>query len=307
MSGQAMEWAIKNFPFLRAASEKVVLVKLAHRVRKDDNTGLVWAGVDCTAGDTGTSRQSVLRAQKNLEALGLIKVERRANKTSYIFLQLNFWLEVGATVAPKTVLETKPRVTKSHSRGANVAPLEVPTWHPNQKLNQTLNQKKQQADVVVFEKLIWEKPLAQSEKIACEILLAAAELPSEICQKFADEMGGQGRREPIRNPAGWLKNMIERYRRPGFSFAYSDQVAAARAGRLAQAERESLALPPPPKSDLQPASAAKTLSAVGRAALESMGRHPKTSPPLVKHQPTSSPGATSAHTVATSTPAAATP
>lgn len=102
MSGPAIDWAIRNFPFLTDATEKVVLVKLAHRVRKGDNTGLVWAGVDCTAADTGTSRSSVLRAQKHLEALGMIKVQRRANKTSHIFLQINFSLEVGAMVAPPT-------------------------------------------------------------------------------------------------------------------------------------------------------------------------------------------------------------
>lgn len=166
--------------------------------------------------------------------------------------------------------------------------------------------KQQQQPVVVIEKLFWEKPLADSEKTACEFLLAAANLPSEICQKFADEMVGVGRREPIRSPVAWVKNMIERYRRPGFSFAYADQVAAGRAGRAAQAQRESLALPPPKAraDDLQPASAAKTLSSVGRAALESMGRHPKTSPPLGKHQPMVSPGATSANRVATSTPTA---
>ena len=174
-------------------------------------------------------------------------------------------------------------------------------------MNQTLNQKQQQQPVVVVGEIIWEKPLAEREKTACEILLAAAELPSEICQKFADEMTGQGRREPIRNPAGWLRNMLGRYLQPGFTFAYAERVALARAARAAQAARESLAMPPPPKADVHPASAAKTLSAVGRAALAAMGRHPKTSPPLVKHQPTVSPGATSAHTVATSTPAAAPP
>ena len=129
-----------------------------------------------------------------------------------------------------------------------------------------MNKKQQHPPVVVvFEKLVWEKPIEENQKTACEILLAAAELPPEIRQKFADEMGGEGRREPIRNPAGWLKNMLWRYGQGGFSFAYADVVAAARSARAAQAARESLVLPAPPAR--LAGAPPRELSDVGREAL----------------------------------------
>lgn len=121
--------------------------------------------------------------------------------------------------------------------------------------------------------------MTAKQKTACEFLLAAAKLPPDTPQKFADEMAGGDRRAPIRNPVGWMKNMIDRYGRPGFSFTYADLVAAGRAGRAAQAERENLALPPPPRS-APPAVLA--LSPTGRAELAKMGRNPKPAPPQVE-------------------------
>jgi Helix-turn-helix domain len=268
VSGRALGWAFENLPFLRDASEKLVLAKLAQRA--DDEAAKCWPAVDTTAADLGISRRSVLRSFKNLEELGLIVVQRRPNCSSIFTLQLNFSLVVDATVARQA--EPADAIVSPSQCHRVTEP--VPPCHPNQTLNQTLN-KKQQHLVVVFEKLVWEKPLTTSEKTACEYLLAVAALPLEICQKFADEMAGDGRRQPIRNPAGWLRNMIERYRRPGFSFAYAGQVAAARAGRVAQAQRESLALPPPPPRTLD---ARPPLSDAGRAALASLGKLPKSAP-----------------------------
>lgn len=272
MSGRAFEWAFKNLPFLRDASEKLVLLKLAHRA--DDEAAKCWPAVDTTAGDIGISRRSVLRALQNLEGLGLILVERRPNCSSIFTLQIKNSLSVGATVARQA---QPASATAAHSR-CHCVTEPVPPWHPNQTMNKTL--KKTQQPVGVFKNLVWEKPLADSEKTACEFLLAAADLPTEVRQQLADEMAGIGRSQPIRNPVGWMKNMIDRYGRPGFSFAYSAQVAAGRAGRAAQAERENLALPPLLRS--APPPVRRPLSEAGRAELAKMGRRPKPAPPQVE-------------------------
>lgn len=276
MSGPALEWAIKNFPFLRDASEKVILIKLAHRVRKGDDTGLVWAGVDCTAVDTGTSRRSVLRAQKHLEDLGLIRVERRANKTSYIFLQLNFLLELGATMAlPDLVGSAIVAPSRCH-RGTPA----VPSWHPNQTMNQTMNQTQPQQPVVVVE-ITWEKPLTADEKQSCELVLAGR----ADAQKFADELAGAARVRPVNNPAGWLRAVVKNSLRPNFCFEHAARVAAARAGQAAQAERESLALPPARLAGVPaPRPAPRELTEVGRASLLA-ARAVLASPTVGKLQP----------------------
>ena len=305
----ATGWALDQLPALGTASEKLVLINLAGRHNDDENCA--WPGIDRIAADVGIEPRSVKRALKSLGASGILRIQTRdkLKLPSLYFLNFDFHFE-GVDDKKSLKAEKMPvRVTKSRYEGDKKSPKLVTKSHPNKQEDNKLL-KTQQQPVVVGE-IIWEKPLEANQKIACEILLADAALPSEICQKFADEMAADGRRAPIRNPAGWLKNMLCRYGRAGFTFAYADLVAAGRAGRAAQAARESLALalPPQPKSEplhrpAHPAPEVKTLSAVGRAALAAMGRHPKTSPPLGKHQPTVSLGATSAHAVATSTPAA---
>ena len=99
MSGRALGWAFQTVPFLKDASEKLVLLKLAQRVKEGDDSGKCWPSIHLTAADVGISPRSVLRAQKNLEILGLVVVERRSNLSSNLFLQLNVWL-VGDTVSP---------------------------------------------------------------------------------------------------------------------------------------------------------------------------------------------------------------
>lgn len=308
----ATGWALDRLQRLVTASEKLVLINLAGRHNEDENCAR--PGIDRIAADLGIEPRSVKRALKNLAKIGILRVQMRdkLKLPSLYFLNFDFHFEgVGDKKSPKA--EKMPvRVTKSRCEGDKKSPTRVTESHPNKQEDNKLL-KKQQQPVVVLEKLVWEKPLTAEEKTDCEFLLAAANLPPEICQKFADEMTGQGRREPIRNPAGWLKNMLGRYGQQGFSFGYANQVAAARAARAAQAERESLALPPRPKSEPRhhPAQEGKILSPVGRAALAAsravLKLPPLASPPLVKHQPPVSPGATSAHTVATSTPAAAPP
>lgn len=276
MNFNRVKWALGQLPKMGTAGEKLVLINLAGRFNEEKK--YAWPGVDLIAADLGIEKRTVTRSLTALVKIGILRIQRRDHLklSSLYFLDFDFnRAGVDKTQAPEAK-KTIGGVTKSQIAGDKKSFGRVTESHPNkQKDNKLL--KKQQQPVVVFEKLFWEKPLTAEEKAACEFLLAAAQLPLETCQKFADEMAGDGRRAPIRNPVGWLKNMIDRYGREGFSFAYSAQVAAGRAGRAAQAERENLALPP---RSAVPARLA--LSHTGRAELAKMGRHPKPAPPQVE-------------------------
>ena len=72
MSFQAMAWAVgQKLP----TKEKFVLIMLANYAGE---TGLAWPSMNRLCGDTGMSKDSVIRAIKGLEELSLLSVERRS-------------------------------------------------------------------------------------------------------------------------------------------------------------------------------------------------------------------------------------
>jgi hypothetical protein len=71
MSFQAMAWAVgQKLP----TKEKFVLIMLANYAGE---TGLAWPSMKRLCEDTSMSKDSVIRAVKNLEEMGLLEVERR--------------------------------------------------------------------------------------------------------------------------------------------------------------------------------------------------------------------------------------
>lgn len=277
MNFNVTEWALNQLPRLGTPSEKLVLINLSSRFNNDEN--YARPGIDRIAADLGIEPRSVKRALKNLSKIGILQVQFRhqLNLPSLYFLNFDFCsARLVEKVTPQTQ-KIRVGVTKSQSGGDKKSPPGVTKSHPNKQENKLLK-KQQQPDVVVFEKLFWEKPLTSEEKTGCEFAMKRAKLPAVVCQKLADEMAGAGRKAPINNPVGWMASMIVRCSQPGFCFAHAATVAASRAGRAAQAARESLALPPPPRS----APPVRALSQAGRAELTKMGRHPKPAPPQVE-------------------------
>jgi len=71
MSFQAMAWAVKqSLPF----KEKFVLIILANYTGED---GKAWPSMSRLMEDTGLKKDSIIRATKSLEDLGIIKIDRR--------------------------------------------------------------------------------------------------------------------------------------------------------------------------------------------------------------------------------------
>lgn len=256
MSFNVTRWAIAQLPNLKKGCAKLVLTNLADR---SDEEGRAWPGVDRIASDVGMSARSVQRGLSSLAEMGLVRIEPRPNLSSFYFLNLKFSLSgVGDKKSPQNK-KVELGVTKSRVRGDKKSPPGVTKSHPNQPLNQPFNQPPQPPVVVVGE-IIWEKPLTADEKQSCEQVLAGR----ADAQKFADEMAGAARVRPINNPAGWMRRVIEYSVRPNFCFEHAERVALAREARTAQAERESLVLPPPARPEGAPP---RELSDVGRAAL----------------------------------------
>lgn len=276
MSFLAYRWAFTQIKNLDEPTQKLVLLALAERANHQNEC---HPSADRTAADLNICVRSVRRSLKKLAEIGLISIRPRANDSSIFTLNLD---QVGDKKSPTAGEISGAWVTKSHFRGDKKSLEGVTKSHPNQSLNQSFNQQPpaEAAEVVVVgEKIIWEKPLADEEKRACELALAG----HPAAQKFADELSGAARARPVQNPAGWLRAVVKNSTRENFCFEHAEQVAAARASRAAQAVRESLALPPPPPMPLSPPARPqpKQLSEAGRAALAALGRHPKPPPPQV--------------------------
>ena len=107
--------------------EKMILVRESPRfkgptkwilmciaLREGGNGRAAWPSVETIARDAGVTKRTVTRVICSLEHNGVLKVTRRANKTS------KYTVEVSACQG----------VSESHPRGVTVSPLEVSESHP---------------------------------------------------------------------------------------------------------------------------------------------------------------------------------
>lgn len=98
MSVAAMHWAWKHGR--GTTTHRIVLLALADHAK---DSGECWPGIKSIAGKTGTSRSTVKRAIRDLQCMGLLRIERRKRRNGS-WSSNRYWLAIDTTdagVGPK--------------------------------------------------------------------------------------------------------------------------------------------------------------------------------------------------------------
>lgn len=261
MSSAAMNWAFETIvPNLKDQVEKLVLLRLADRA---DPSGLCWPGHSRTAMDLNISTRSVQAAVKNLQLIGLLKVEERRGTSGLIKLKLDSVIPANIAMAvrkkPKKLLKLKIRgeaisPPDQFSRGEAISPRGCNHFTPGGEAispePETESEIKQpppqvQNSVVVVDtvdtsQIHWPAGLELEKVAACAAALASISV--ERAQELVDEMAGAMAQRAIRNPPGWLRSMVSRDVNRGVVLELAADVARVRQARAAAKCREDQCL-----------------------------------------------------------------
>lgn len=183
MSFQAMAWAVgQKLP----TKEKIILLMMANYA---DENGKCWPSMNRLCDDTGMKKDSVIRAIKSLESLGLIETSRR--KVEGVNLPNNYHLKMQGVVA-----HSDHGVVANSDKGSRSQRLEP------------INEPIKDSISIDFEEFwdLYPKKVGKLAALAAfkravkicdpEIILDAAEL-------FAEQRFGQDDKFTP-NPANWL-------------------------------------------------------------------------------------------------------
>jgi hypothetical protein len=112
---------------------KLVWIALVSHLREDAVSA--WPSIARLARLTGTSRRTAIRAVADLEARGLVEIQRAAGRSSVY----SMFQPVAGTRPGKPTSAKMAPVPKCHRTSANLSPVPVPTWHPKHCIKHSKN------------------------------------------------------------------------------------------------------------------------------------------------------------------------